>query len=207
MTVDEKFLIRKRKKAHTIRLFRKIHRQTAVFLFIAFFIMAGTGLLLGWKKNSGGLILAKTEKGTSTDLSEWLPLNDLQSRAILFLHDSVNSILSSEIDRIDVRPDKGIVKIIFANHYTGLQVDGVTGKILKTEQRRADLIEHIHDGTIVDRWLNLSNGMFKLIYTTTMGLALLLFTVIGFWLWWGPKQLHKMKEKKGRFSENNNRYK
>lgn len=195
MTVDERFLIRKRKKAHTIRLFRKIHRQMAVFLFIAFFIMAGTGLLLGWKKNSGGLILAKTEKGTTTDLSDWLPLSELQSNAVIFLHDSVNSKFSTEIDRIDVRPDKGIVKIIFTDHYTGLQIDGATGRVLKVEQRRSDLIEHIHDGTIVDRWLNIENGWIKLIYTTIMGFALILFTITGFWIWWGPKQLHKMKEK------------
>lgn len=167
----------------------------AVFLFIAFFIMAGTGLLLGWKKNSGGLILAKTEKGTTTDLSDWLPLSELQSNAVIFLHDSVNSKFSTEIDRIDVRPDKGIVKIIFTDHYTGLQIDGATGRVLKVEQRRSDLIEHIHDGTIVDRWLNIENGWIKLIYTTIMGFALILFTITGFWIWWGPKQLHKMKEK------------
>lgn len=195
MTVDERFLIRKRKKAHTIRLFRKIHRQTAVFLFIAFFIMAGTGLLLGWKKNSGEIILAKTQSGTSKDLGQWLSLDSLRNTAINYLKDSVSANLSPEIDRIDVRPDKGVVKVTFVNHYKGLQIDGATGRVLKVEQRRSDLIEHIHDGTIVDRWLNIENGWFKLIYTTIMGIALILFTITGFWIWWGPKQLHKMKEK------------
>jgi hypothetical protein len=195
MTVDERFLIRKRKKAHTIRLFRKIHRQTAVFLFIAFFIMAGTGLLLGWKKNSGEIILAKTESGTSKDLGQWLSLDSLHNTAINYLKDSVSANLSPEIDRIDVRPDKGVVKVTFVNHYKGLQIDGATGRVLKVEQRRSDLIEHIHDGTIVDRWLNIENGWFKLIYTSIMGIALILFTITGFWIWWGPKQLHQLKEK------------
>lgn len=193
MTTDEKLLIRKRKKARTIRLFRKIHRLTAVFLFAAFFIMAITGLLLGWKKNSGEIILAKTETGTSKDLTQWLPLDNLQNAAIAYLHDSVSAALSTEIDRIDVRPDKGVVKFTFAHHYKGLQVDGATGRILKVEQRRSDLIEHIHDGTIVDRLIGTKNGIFKLIYTSVMGLALLLFTVTGFWIWWAPKRLHRLK--------------
>lgn len=193
MTIDERILIRRRKKARTIRLFRKIHRQTAVFLFVAFIIMASTGLLLGWKKNSGEIILAKTETGTSKDLTQWLPLDILQHAAITYLRDSVSTALSPEIDRIDVRPDKGVVKFTFSHHYKGLQVDGATGRVLKLEQRRSDLIEHIHDGTIVDRLTGSDSGTFKLIYTTVMGIALLIFTVTGFWLWWGPKRLHRPK--------------
>jgi uncharacterized iron-regulated membrane protein len=194
MTVDERFLVRKRKKARTIRLFRKIHRQTAVFLFVAFFIMAGTGLLLGWKKNSGGLLLAPTEKGTSSNMAEWLPLDSLTNLAVTFLNDSVSASLSPEIDRIDVRPDKGVVKFTFANHYKGLQIDGATGKILRVEQRVADLIEHMHDGTILDRIFRTGNGIFKLIYSTLTGLALMVFTITGVWLWLGPKRLHRMKQ-------------
>lgn len=194
MTVDERLLVRKRKKARTIRLFRKIHRQTAVFLFVAFFIMAGTGLLLGWKKNSGGILLAPTEKGTSSNMAEWLPLDSLTYLAVTFLHDSISASLSPEIDRIDVRPDKGIVKFTFTNHYKGLQVDGATGKILRVEQRVADLIEHMHDGTILDRIFRTGNGIFKLIYSTVTGLALLIFTITGVWLWLGPKRLHSMRQ-------------
>ena len=134
-------------------------------------------------------------RSTSKDLGQWLSLDSLRNTAINYLKDSVSANLSPEIDRIDVRPDKGVVKVTFVNHYKGLQIDGATGRVLKVEQRRSDLIEHIHDGTIVDRWLNIENGWFKLIYTTIMGIALILFTITGFWIWWGPKQLHKMKEK------------
>ncbi len=191
MTVDEKLLIKRRKSARTIRYFRKIHRQTAVFLFLAFFIMAGTGLLLGWKKNSGGLILAKTETGTSAHLSEWLPLDSLKTAAVSYLHDSISPSLSAQIDRMDVRPDKGIVKFTFADHYKGLQVDGATGKILKVENRNSDLIEQIHDGSILDHLFGTGNDLFKLLYTTIMGIALLLFTITGVWIWWGPKRMRK----------------
>jgi hypothetical protein len=191
MTVDEKLLIKRRKSARRIRYFRKIHRQTAVLLFLAFFIMAGTGLLLAWKKNSGGLILAKTESGTSTDLSQWLPLDSLKSAAVSFLHDSISPSLSPEVDRMDVRPAKGIVKFTFIGHYKGLQVDGATGKILKVENRNSDLIEQIHDGSILDFLFGTGNDIFKLIYSTIMGIALLLFTITGVWIWWGPKRMRK----------------
>jgi hypothetical protein len=191
MTVDEKVLIKRRKSARRIRYFRKIHRQTAVLLFLAFFIMAGTGLLLAWKKNSGGLILAKTESGTSTHLSQWLPLDSLKSAAVSFLHDSISPSLPPEIDRMDVRPGKGIVKFTFAGHYKGLQVDGATGKILRVENRNSDLIEQIHDGSILDFLFGTGNDLFKLTYSTIMGIALLLFTITGIWIWWGPKRMRK----------------
>lgn len=183
----------KKRQARVIRLFRKIHRQTAILLFAGFFIMASTGLLLGWKKNSGGLIMAETAQGSSDRLSEWLPLDSLRKNAVLFLHDSVSPTLSPEIDRFDVRPGKGVVKVTFKEHFTGLQVDGATGRVLKKEFRTSDLIEKIHDGSVVDHWLGTGNDLFKLIYVTVMGIALLLFTITGFWLWRGPKRLTKGK--------------
>lgn len=183
----------RKRKAKTIRLFRKIHRQTAILLFIGFFIMASTGLLLGWKKNSGGMILAETARGTSSALKDWLPLDSLQSNAIIWLHDSISPTLSPEVDRMEVRPEKGVVKFTFKEHFTGLQVDGATGRVLKKEYRTSDLIEKIHDGSLVDHWLGTGNDLFKLIYVTIMGIGLLLFTITGFWLWLGPKRLRKIK--------------
>ena len=179
------------KQAKVLRVFRKIHRVTGALLFVFFFIVAITGLLLGWKKHSAGLILADTQSGTSSDLKTWLPMDSLQSLAVQFLHQNVSPSLSDEIDRIDVRPGKGVVKFSFKNHYWGLQLDGSTGKLLQVEQRRSDFIEHIHDGSIIDNLLNTSAGLFKLFYTSVMGLALILFTVTGFWLWYGPKRMRK----------------
>ena len=31
-------------------------------------------------------------------------------------------------------------------------------------------------------------GQIKLVYTSIMGTALLIFTITGFWLWYGPKR-------------------
>lgn len=174
-----------------LRVFRKIHRTTGALLFVFFFLISVTGLLLGWKKHSGGIILPKSHQGTSTDLKDWLPVDSLHKNACKILHDSVDASLSLEIERIDIRKDKGMVKFVFAEHFWGIQLDGATGKLLHIEQRRSDFIEKIHDGSLLDHYFHTSNTQIKLIYTSIMGLALLTFTVTGFWLWYGPKRMRK----------------
>jgi uncharacterized iron-regulated membrane protein len=176
-----------------LRTFRKIHRITGAFLFLFFFIVAITGLLLGWKKNSGGLLLAETKKGTSSELKNWQSLDSLHKVACQVLKDSVSKTLSVELERIDIRKDKGVAKFVFSEHYTGIQLDGQTAKLLSIEQRRSDFIEQIHDGSFVDRYLGIKGFYFKLLYTSIMGLALITFTVTGFWLWYGPKRLKRIK--------------
>lgn len=179
----------RQKQAKILRLFRKIHRLTGIFLFIFFLIIGLTGLLLGWKKNSGGLILADTASGTTTDLSQWKALYQLTHAGVNYLRDSVSASLDTTIDRIDVRPDKGIVKISFKQHYTGLQVDGATAKVIQIEMRNADLIEQIHEGSWVDRQLGWQKGYFKLFYTSVCGMGMVIFSITGFWLWYGPKKM------------------
>ena len=66
--------------------------------------------------------------------------------------------------------------------------------ILKVESRNSDLIEHIHDGSWFDRTFGLSSGIFKLIYTSLCGIGLIVFTVSGFWLWYGPKLIRRHHE-------------
>ena len=179
--------------ASLIRIFRKIHRQIAIVLFVFFLIISITGLLLGWKKNSFGIILPPTSKGVSADLKTWLPFDSLQTIAVNVLHDSISPTLSPDLERIDARPSKGIVKFVFEDDYWEIQLDGTTGKTLQINRRTSDIIENIHDGTILDVLFNTKNDQFKLSYTSIMGLALLLLTASGFWLWYGPKKMRKLK--------------
>ena len=185
----------RRNQAKVIRVARKVHRVTGVLLFLLLTLVALTGLLLGWKKHSGGYLLARSYPGTTTNLSDWLPVDSLNHLAVIYLRDSVSPDLSSGMDRIDVRPDKGMVKFVFADHFWALQLDGATGKLLHIERRRADFIENLHDGSIVDRYLRLPGGAFKLLYTTVSGLALLTFTLTGFWLWHGPRRMRQHSSK------------
>ncbi len=102
-----------------------------IFLFVFFIFISVSGVLLGWKKHSGGVLLPVTTKGSSSQLAKWLPLVDLELKAFEVLHDSVGKTLSLELDRIDVRKEKGIVKFIFAKHLNSIQLDGATGDVLR----------------------------------------------------------------------------
>ncbi len=182
---------KRHRQARLLRTSRKIHRTTGALLFVFFFVISVTGLLLGWKKHSGGVLLAKTYKGSSTDLKDWLPIDSLYKNATTFLHDSVSAELSPKLGKIDIRKEKGMVKFVFADHYWGVQLDGATGQLLHIERRRADFIENLHDGSLLDSYFGTSDGQIKLVYTSIMGLALLVFTITGFWLWYGPKRMRK----------------
>ena len=179
----------RQKQAHLLRIFRKVHRTTGAALFIFFFFVSITGLLLGWKKHSGGYILPKSYSGTSTDLKDWLPLDSLHTNAVQIVRDSISPTLSLDLERIDIRKDKGMVKFVFVEDFWGVQLDGATGKLLHIERRRSDFIENIHDGSILDYYFGTTDEQIKLIYTSVMGTALLTFTVTGFWLWYGPKRM------------------
>jgi hypothetical protein len=183
----------RQKQAMVLRLFRKIHRLTGAFLFLLFLFISLSGLALGWKKHSGDLILPKTRTGTSLDMRQWKPLPELQQRALSYFRDSIHNGGEIVVDRIEAVPEKGVVKFTILPGYWGIQVDGASGEILHAGRRWSDFFEKVHDGSLVDQWLGLSSGAFKLFYTTLAGLALLVFTITGFWLWYGPIRMRRMK--------------
>ncbi|HQY21980.1 MAG TPA: PepSY domain-containing protein [Ignavibacteria bacterium] len=184
------------RQAKILRIFRKVHRTIGAILFIFFFFISITGLLLGWKKNSGGVILPKSYTGTSTDLKDWLPIDSLHKISDSIILDSVSADLSLELERIDMRKDKGMLKFVYIDGFYGIQLDGATGKLLHIERRRSDFIENLHDGSILDYFFETTSEQIKLVYTSVMGLSLLTFTVTGFWLWYGPKRMRNRPGKK-----------
>lgn len=176
--------------AKRTRWYRKIHRYIAIAAFFFLLMISVTGLLLIWKKNSGGYLLADSQKGSSTDLGQWLSFDSLRAIAVTILHDSISPDLSPKLNRIDARPDKGMVKFVFEEHYWAIQLDGATGKVLHLERRRADFIENLHDGSFFDKF---TGGFFKISYGSFVGLSLLLLTITGFFLWINPRRMRKKK--------------
>ena len=179
-----------------LRSVRKVHRYTGIFLFVFFFAIGTTGLLLGWKKNSFGLILPASTNGTSYLLKEWKNLEELNMKADSVLLAFAGNETSAKLDRIDIRKDKGIVKFIYLADYWEVQLDGATGNTLQISKRRSDMIEDLHDGSFFDLYFGTKGEPIKLIYTLIMGFALITFTVTGFWLWYGPKQIKKQRSQK-----------
>ena len=95
----------------------------------------------------------------------------------------------NKIDRIDVRPSKGVMKVLFKDNYWEVQIDGKTGEIRSVAQRNSDWLEQIHDGSII------SQG-FKLVSMNFLGIGLLILIITGIWLWYGPKRLRWLKKRK-----------
>lgn len=182
---------KRKSQAKTIRLYRRAHRTAGIFLFAFFFIVAITAILLGWKKHSAGILLPESQQGTSTNFEDWMPLEKLNNIAFRAIKDSLPSEIEPELDRIDIRKSNGILKFTFSDTYLEVQLDGASGKILSVAPRRSDFIERLHDGSILDDLFDTGNGQIKVIYTSIMGLGLLLFTVSGFWLWYGPKRMKR----------------
>ncbi|RMD72544.1 MAG: hypothetical protein D6818_06270 [Bacteroidetes bacterium] len=108
--------------------------------------------------------------------------------AVARLRDSVPDLGDYTIDRMDVRPGKGVVKVRFERGYWEVQVDGATAEVKSVARRNADWIEHIHDGSIV------SEG-FKLLSMNVLGLGAVLMVGTGLWLWLGPRRFRKLKRR------------
>lgn len=174
-----------------IRWYRKLHRLTGFYLFSLLLIVAITGILLGWKKNSFGIISANNYVGTTITTEKWLPIFELNEISNQQLKLNTHQEISTKLDRIDIRPEKGQIKFIYENHYYAVQLDGANGKLLLIEYRLADLLENIHDGSILDRIFQTNTNFFKLVFTSITGLSIVLFSFTGFWLYYGPKKLKK----------------
>ncbi len=182
--------INRKKQAKLLRVFRAIHRKMGALLFVFFFGISVSGFLLGLKKNSFGVLQSKTQKGIAASFKTWLPMDVLKKKAVLYVNSMVKTEEGLQIKRIDVREAKGVVKFIFSDYYA-VQIDGATGEVLLLERRYSDFIEELHDGSVLDTYFKTTGNPIKLIYTTIMSGALLLFTITGFWLWLGPKRMRR----------------
>lgn len=172
---------------HWLRQFRSIHKWVGISVVLFMLVTSSTGVLLGWKKNVN-LLQPPTLRGGNTTYKDWISFEKVITTATLAI-DSVTG-RAIEMDRMDVRPERALVKVTY-KEYWEVQVDLATGKILSVAQRHADWIEHIHDGSII------SDG-FKLMYTNYIGLGLLLLSLTGFWLWYGPRRIRKLKSESER---------
>jgi len=174
--------------ASTTRTYRKLHKWIAIPLLVFFLTIGITGLLLGWKKQTG--LLPSTKKGRTTTSAHWISIDSIQTIAKQYAQSHSES---SDIDRIDVRPQKGVAKIVFVTHFTELQIDRTTGKIVSESTRTSDIIEKIHDGSMLDFWVKTDNDPIKLVYTSLLGIGLILLTISGFFLWYNPIKIRKAK--------------
>ena len=89
--------------------------------------------------------------------------------------------LRKAIDRMDVRPRKGFVKVRLRDRAsTELTLDLTTGTVLHVGRRGDVFLEKLHSGeSLGDNWVLLSDAG---------AIALLVTLVSGYWLWLAPKR-------------------
>ena len=167
-----------RELSRKIRNFRRYHKFAGIYLLTFILISGLTGLLLTWKKNIS-LLQPKTQHGISSELKNWKSLQDLSEIA-------KGEISNIEIDRMDVSPEDGIVKVLFKEGNWEVQLDGVSGEVLSVGRRHSDWIEKLHDLSII------SDGT-KLVTMNILGVGLIVMVITGYWLYFGPGKIRKRK--------------
>lgn len=167
---------------HARRDNRKIHRWGAIIIALPFLIVLITGLFLQVKKEFAW-IQPPTQEGISTDL-------EITFDEILTISSTVDKAgikKWSDIDRLDVRPDKGVVKVRGVNNWE-IQIDTKTGDVLQVEFRRSGIIETLHDGS----WFHDSA---KLWIFLPSGIIVTILWITGIYMFFIP-YLQKRKNKK-----------
>jgi hypothetical protein len=123
------------------KLSRVSHRWGSILALVPMTIILVSGIALQLKKESS-YIQPPTQRGIATEPA--IGFERILAVAKTVPEAGIESW--EDIDRLDVRPGKGVVKVRCKNGYE-VQIDAATGEILQVAVRRSDLIESIHDGT------------------------------------------------------------
>lgn len=144
---------------------RQIHKWGSIIIALPLLVVLVTGVLLLLKKQFS-FIQPPTIKGQSIEPT-------LSFEQILTVAKSVDSAQISswdDINRLDVRPNKGMLKVR-SNNDVEIQIDSGSGEVLHVAIRRSDFIESIHDGTFFEKnanlWLMLPVALISIVLLIT----------------------------------------
>ncbi len=149
-----------------------VHLWGGVITALAVGVIGVTGVALNHKR---GLGLMPDVAGVDGGLAGSLPLSALADAGRAALADP-----DTPVDRMDVRPDDGYVKVRFDDpEVTEVTVALADGRVLHVGPRRDVFMEKLHSGELFgDGWILLSDAA---------AVALVLLLVTGFWLWLLPR--------------------
>ena len=145
---------------------RKLHYWISPIIFIPVVIIFSTGVLLQFKKQSNWIQpnVVITSKSKPVMLNSYLESAKTVSEAKIYSW--------NDIDRIDIRPNKGIAKIRSKNNWE-IQLDIESAEIYSVSFRRSDIIESVHDGSFFSDYVK-----FGLFFPSGILLIVLSFTGI-----------------------------
>lgn len=162
---------------------RKIHRWGSITVALPVLIVIFSGVLLQLKKQIDWVqppTIQTTVKVPSLSYEELIDIVSTIEQANIKGWD--------DIDRLDVRPGKGVIKVRGKNSWE-VQLNAKTGAVLQVAYRRSDLIERIHDGSFF-------HDNFKLWVFLPSGIILAILWVTGVYLFLLPYLLKHRKRNK-----------
>jgi uncharacterized iron-regulated membrane protein len=171
------------------KLSRTFHRWGSILILLPLMIIIVSGIILQLKKEVA-FIQPPTQAGTGSRLS--IGFDRILEVAKTVQQAEIASW--DDIDRLDVRPGKGMVKVRGKNRWE-IQIDAQTGEVLQVAVRRSDLIESIHDGTYF-------HDSFKLWVFLPAGLVLAVLAITGLHLFILPHLARRRQRRKKRDASN-----
>jgi hypothetical protein len=152
------------------------HLWLGVLFTAALLVISATGIMLNHKRGLG--LMPDVEHEPTAPFAGALPLDSLASTALVAVGRAPGTL--REIDRMDVRPRNGFVKVRMRDaSSTEVTVDVATGRVLHIGPRGDAFLEKLHSGEAFgDRWVLLSDAA---------AIALVLTIITGYWLWLFPK--------------------
>ena len=162
---------------------RRLHRWGAAAVALPFLVVLCTGVLLQLKKQLPFVQPAEQRGTVSTTTT--LTLEEILQRVRAVPHAKIASW--EDIDRIDVRPAKGMLKVVGFSRWE-LQLDLATGEVLQVAYRRSDLIESLHDGSFFSQFAKLA------VFLPTAFIVLSLW-ITGIYLWLLPFRARRARSR------------
>ena len=154
-------------------LSRKLHRWGAIAIGLPVISVIGSGILLQVKKQVPWVQPREQRTEHPTPSVDW----ELMLAAAKAVPEA--GVTSwADIDRVDVRPAKGILKVVTLSRWE-VQMALATGEVLQVAYRRSDLIESLHDGSFY-------GDNMKLAIFLPSGLVLFGLWLTGLYLWLLP---------------------
>ena len=152
---------------------RVFHRWGSIIALLPITVIIFSGIVLQLKKVSS-YVQPPTQSGAGTEPAIGFDRILVVARTV----PEAEIETWEDVDRLDVRPGKGVVKVRCKNRYE-VQIDAETAEILQVAFRRSDLIESIHDGSFF-------NEHFKPWVFLPAGIVLALLLVTGVHLFFLP---------------------
>lgn len=167
------------------KLWRQVHYWLSLAVFLPAGIMFAAGIFLMLKKEVEW-IQPGTERGVVEAQLPTVTLEQMLEAARA--HPEAGIEEWSDIDRIDLRVDRGIAKLRAVSGWE-VQVDTATAEVLKVAYRRSDLIESIHDGSFFSEPV-------KLYVFLPTGILLIIMWGSGAYLFLLPRMAKAKKKKR-----------